>query len=65
MLHLSCTASPPSLISHAEEAARWVGVAIDEAHGELPAAPRAIADGLSHLLVMWVPADVLADRTGI
>ena len=36
---VSYTASPPSLISHAEEAARSVAVAIDQAHADPPAAP--------------------------
>jgi hypothetical protein len=62
---VSYTASPPSLISQAEEAARWVAVAIDHAHGDPPAAPRAIADALGHLLVVCVFADVLAGRRGI
>jgi hypothetical protein len=62
---VSYTASPPSLISHTEEAARWVAVAIDQAHSDPPAAPRAIADALSDLLVVCVFADVLAGRTGI
>jgi hypothetical protein len=62
---VSYTVSPPSLISHAEEAARWVAVAIDQAHADPPAAPRAIADALSHLLVVCVFADVLADRPAV
>jgi hypothetical protein len=62
---VSYTASPPSLTSHAEEAAQWVAVAIDQAHGDPPAAPRAIADALGHLLVVCVFANVLEGRTGI
>ena len=58
--HVSFTASPPSLIRHAEEAARCVAVAIDQAHADPPAAPRAIADALSHLLVVRVFAEVVA-----
>ena len=63
--HVSFTALPPSLISHAEEATRCVAVAIDQAHADPPAAPRAIADALSHLLVVCVFADVLADRPAV
>ena len=59
--HVSFTASPPSLIGHAEEATRWVAVAIDQAHADPPAAPRAIADALSHLLVVRVFAEVVAE----
>jgi hypothetical protein len=60
--HVNYTASPPSLISHAEEAARWVAVAIAQAHHDPPSAPRAIADALAHLLVVCVFADVAYDR---
>ena len=59
---VSVTARPPSLIGHAEEAARWVAVSIDHAYADPPAAPRAIADALSHLLVLCVFADDVADR---
>jgi hypothetical protein len=52
--HVSFTALPPSLISDAEEATRCVAAAIDQAHADPPAAPRAIADTLSHLLVVCV-----------
>ena len=62
LAHVSFTARPPSLINHAEEAARWVAVAIDQAHSDPPAAPRAIADALSHLLVVCVFADLAAGR---
>jgi hypothetical protein len=59
---VSFTARPPSLISHAEEATRSVAVAIDQAHADPPAAPRAIADALSDLLVVRVFAEVVAAR---
>jgi hypothetical protein len=59
---LSLTANPPSLIEHAEEAARCVAVAIDHAHSDPPAAPRAITDALGHLLVICVFADTAYDR---
>ena len=52
---------PPSLTIHAEEAARWVAVAIDQAH-DGPPAPRAIADALGHLLVVCGFADLAYDR---
>jgi hypothetical protein len=60
--HVSYTASPPSLIGHAEEAARCVAVAIDQAYDDPPAAPRAVADALGHLLVVCVFADLGHDR---
>ena len=47
LARVSYTASPPSLINHAEDAARWVAVAIDQAHADPPSAPRAIADALA------------------
>jgi hypothetical protein len=59
---LSFTARPPSLIDHAEEAARSVAVAIDQAHNDPPAAPRGIADALGHLLVACVFADLAYGR---
>lgn len=62
--HVAYTARPPSLIEHAEDATRCVAVAINDAHVDPPAAPRAIADALSHLLVVCVFADI-ADRLRI
>ena len=60
--HVSLSTRPPSLIHHAEEAARWVAVAIDKAYSDPPAAPRAIADALGHVLVVCVFADLAYDR---
>jgi hypothetical protein len=62
LAHVSVTARPPSLINHAEEAARWVAVAIDQAHSDPPAAPRAIADALGYLLVVCVFVDLAYER---
>jgi hypothetical protein len=59
---VSLTAHPPSLIDHAEEAARSVAVAVDAAYSDPPAAPRPIADSLAHLLVVCVFADLAYDR---
>jgi len=59
---VSLTARPPSLIDHAEEAARSVAVAIDAAYGDPPAAARPIGDALAHLLVVCVFADLVYDR---
>jgi hypothetical protein len=60
--HLLLRAQPPSLIGHAEEAGRWVAVAIDLAHADPSAAPRAISDALGHLLVLCAFADLLSGR---
>ena len=62
--HFSFSTRPPSLIHHAEEAPRWVAVAIDQAYRDPPTAPRAIADALGHLLVVCVFADLAYDRHG-
>jgi hypothetical protein len=60
--HVLLSARPPSLIGHAEEAGRWLAVAIEQAHADPPAAPRAIADALGHLLVLCAFAGVLYGR---
>ena len=62
LAHVSYTTTPPSLINHVEEAARWVAVAIDQADADPPSAPRAIADALAQLLVVCVFADLAYDR---
>jgi len=62
LAQVSPTARPPSLIDHAEEAARSVAIAIDAAYGDPPAAPRPIADALAHLLVVCVFSDLVYDR---
>jgi len=59
---VSLAAHPPSLIEHAEEAARAVAVAVDAAYANPPAAPRPIADALAHLLVVSVFADLTYER---
>jgi hypothetical protein len=62
LLDTSPTADPPSLVDDAQEEGRWAALAIGSLDQDAPNAPEAMADLLTHLLVVCVFADTATNR---